>query len=188
MVDTKINLVEKREINPYVAVWRKRLNIVLAVTAFVFFIGVGTFFALRATLLSSSKRIQERKNMLMESVKNKKKVEGIYLTLLLRLKAIESIEKKSLHIENLPKVVDELVAGNAVVDSVEADSKGVTVEFTANSPEIVENIIERIKNYRGEYFSFANLVAEKTQIGKDGKYSITLKLGLSKDKYGRKKS
>lgn len=180
MSNTEINLIKKKPPNPIVAKWKGRSYILLVVVALLFFFDITVLLFTKTNVLVNASDISRDRKELTEEIEKKKQNEGLYLTLLSRLRTIEGSQKRDSPIEELPVVLQGLTAGVATINSVDADSAKVVIDITAQNPAGIEAVIERILGFEEAGYKFADPIVTKTTIDEAGVHNIVLELSLSK--------
>lgn len=179
MVDLKINLLEKQQVNPAITLWRRRLYLILAIVSVILlFDGIAVLFV-RTVLLARSKDLQTHYNQLVGTIEEKKEVEGLYLTLQQRLNSISSMREKGGQLERLPEEIHNLLGESMKLEDLSIDhNKEIKLRLQADDQKAVETLLDKLTSFETENYLSSNVVIEKTEIDESGNYTINVKLSL----------
>jgi hypothetical protein len=179
MADTNINLVEEKKVDPIISRWSRRLRIWAVVIIIVVFFDIAVLAAVRFTLLSKANDLKARREELIRVIEGKKKKEGLYLTLISRLSAIESAVNNNPEMQYLPQLADAVIQDHGRLSSLEADATSLKIEFTAENPRAVERVIDGFRNYKGGQYTFTAFEVEKSEIDTVGIHTVVLNISYN---------
>jgi len=169
----QVDLLQKK-ISGGAKAWEKRLNLVLVVFFVVYFLAGGVLAFNYYLLNKEAEQLSSRRSQLEEDVEKKKNVEGLYLTLKSRLEIISNIKSKSSSVHSLVEGLYSFLEEGVDIKALEIADGGIKLEIASSSPQGIDNYLEKLQGENSIGVKFSNLTAEKTDISKDGFYTVSV--------------